>query len=71
MSKKLHIGSLNINGDFVKKCKYVEFRDLVLRHDIFLVQESWLKMEAIPQIQGYDSFRSDRKSKSDNCLLSK
>ena len=66
MSKKLHIGSLNINGDFVKKCKYVEFRDLVLRHDIFLVQESWLKMEAIPQIQGYDSFRSDRKSKSDN-----
>ena len=36
MSKKLHIGSVNINGDFVKKCKYVEFRDLVLRHDIFM-----------------------------------
>ena len=34
--------------------------------NLFLVQESWLKMEAIPQIQGYDSFRSDRESKSDN-----
>ena len=63
MSKKLHIGSLNIHGNFVEKCKYVEFISLVCKHDMFFVQESWLNNEAIPRIVGYDAFRSDRNNK--------
>ena len=38
----LKIGTLNVNGGIVDKCKNKDFWSLVKNFDIFCVQETWL-----------------------------
>ena len=58
----LKIGSLNIQGSAKIKCETADIRNLIAKHHIFIIEESWLeKKDACPVMPSYTSFRSERK----------
>ena len=58
----LKIGCINIGGNAKMKCTNPDIIDIIKRHDIFIVIETWLgSQDACPQIKGYMNFRSERK----------
>ena len=60
----LKIGCLNIGGNAKMKCTTPDIIDIIKRHDIFIVIETWLgSQDACPQIKGYMNFCSERKKK--------
>ena len=60
----LKIGSLNIQGSINQKITSPDILDLINSHEIFCFLETWLgPNESCPSIDGYISFRSERKNK--------
>ena len=58
----LKIGSLNIQGSAKSKCETEDIQNLIKKHHIFVIEESWLeKNDACPVIPSYTPFRSERK----------
>ena len=60
----LKVGSLNIGGNAKLKCTDNDVINVIQRHDIFAILESWLDPDdACPTIPGYANFRTERKKK--------
>ena len=58
----LKIGSLNIQGSTTIKCETLDIQQLIKRHHIFVIEESWLeKHDKCPKIPSYATFRTERK----------
>ena len=58
----LKLGSLNIQGNAKVKCETSDLQNLIRKHHIFAIQESWMeKGDACPHIPSYTPFRTERK----------
>ena len=60
----MKIGCLNIGGNAKLKCQTPDIIDIISKHDLFAVMESWLdRDDSCPVVNGYTNFCSDRKKK--------
>ena len=60
----MKIGCHNIGGNAKLKCQTPDIIDIINKHDLFAVMESWLdRDDSCPVVNGYTNFRSDRKKK--------
>ena len=58
----LKLGSLNIQGSAKVKCETTDVINIIKKHHIFAIQESWLeKGDACPKIPSFTNFRTERK----------
>ena len=60
----IKIGCHYFGGNAKLKCQTPDVIDIISKHDIFAVMESWLdKGDSCPVMNGFANFRSDRKKK--------
>ena len=58
---RLSIGSMNVQGSLNQKCSTSDLINIITKHDIMCLQESWLTPADKAEFRGYHWFRSDRK----------